>query len=136
MKVLLSFLRKANISSSRRDSLIVLNNRPAPFVARGMNKKKGYMKIKEIRGNEISPVLPFPSHERAKLVLFYNPSAAATRRGGPRSFTGSAVEEQEGKRDRKEREERDRERERDGEESFRTVGWVSRRGWNGCQLVF
>lgn len=103
-----------------------------------MNKKKGYMKIKEIRGNEISPVLPFPSHERAKLVLFYNPSAAATRRGGPRSFIGSA-----GTRSKREREiereaerEGERHREREMEESFRTVGRASRRGWNGCQLVF
>jgi len=92
------------------------------------------MKIKESRWNEISPVLPFPSHERAKLVLFYNPSAAATRRGGPRSFIGSAVEEQEGKRDRKRsgkrEKERDRERERKrDEESFRMVGRALRRGW-------
>lgn len=27
--------------------------------------------------------------ERAKLVLFYNPSASATRRGGPRPSVGS-----------------------------------------------
>lgn len=103
-----------------------------------MNKKKGYTEIKEIRGNEISPVLPFPSHERAKLVLFYNPSAAATRRGGPRSFIGSA-----GTRSKREREiereadrEGERHREREMEESFRAVGRASRRGWNGCQLVF
>lgn len=68
------------------------------------------MKIKEIRGNEISPVLPFPSHERAKLVLFYNPSAAATRRGGLRSFIGSAVEEREGESDRKRSGKRERQR--------------------------
>jgi len=83
------------------------------------------MKIKEIRGNEISPVLPFPSHERAKLVLFYNPSAAATRRGGPRSFIGSAVEEQEGKRERKRRGKREREREGEGERETRNPsGWL------------
>lgn len=128
MRVSLSFLQKANISSNRRDSLIILNNRPAPFVARGMNKKKGYMKIKEIRGNEISPVLPFPSHERAKLVLFYNPSAAATRRGGPQFFTGNAVEEQEGKRDRKRRE-RERERRRN------PSGWLDGRRDGGGTAV-
>lgn len=70
------------------------------------------MKIKEIRGNEISPVLPFPSHERAKLVLFYNPSVVATRRGGLRSFIGSAVEEREGERDRKKGGKRETEKER------------------------
>lgn len=57
------------------------------------------MKIKEIHGNEISLVLSFPSHERAKLVLFYNPSAAATRRGESRSFIGSASRGARGKRD-------------------------------------
>lgn len=70
------------------------------------------MKIKEIRGNEISPVLPFPSHERAKLVLFYNPSAAATCRGELRSFIGSAVEEREEESDRKRSGKRERERRR------------------------
>ena len=43
---------------------------------RGGEKKKGYAKIKETRGNKISPGTPFSSHERAKLVLFYNPSAS------------------------------------------------------------
>lgn len=81
------------------------------------------MKIKEIRGNEISPVLPFPSHERAKLVLFYNSSAAATRRGGPRSFIGSAVEEREG--------ERVIEREAGGERRRKRDGGILEDGWAG-----
>jgi len=90
------------------------------------------MKIKEIHGNEISPVLPFPSHERAKLVLFYNPSAAATRRGGPRSFIGSAVEEQEGKRDRKRRAGREKERERKRQkEREKERREILQDGWTG-----
>lgn len=96
------------------------------------------MKIKEIRGNEISSVLPFPSHERAKLVLFYNPSAPATRRGGPRSFIGSALGRgprgKERSKEKRGREEGNREKEM--KESFRMVGWALGRGWNGCQLVF
>lgn len=44
---------------------------------------------------------PFPSHERAKLVLFYNPSATATRRGGPGSSSsgGYTIEGRERKGD-------------------------------------
>lgn len=79
------------------------------------------MKIKEIHGNEISSVLPFPSHERAKLVLFYNPSAAARHAGvGLGSFIGSASRGTRGKERPKGKQEG---RERDGEretESFRT----------------
>lgn len=91
-----------------------------------MNKKKGYMKIKEIHGNEISPVLPFPSHEKAKLVLFYNPSAAATRRGGPRSFIGSASRGARGK----ERSKRETGREREGDRGKRDGG-ILQDGWTG-----
>lgn len=91
------------------------------------------MKIKEIHGNEISPVLSFPSHERAKLVLFYNPSAAATRRGGPRSrsFIGSARSKREREIEREMRGEKGRRRNPSGRLDERL-----RRGWNGCQLVF
>lgn len=76
------------------------------------------MKIKEIHGNEILPVLSFPSHERAKLVLFYNPSAAATRRGGPRSFIGSARE-------------REIERETGKERKRKRDGGIFQGGWTG-----
>lgn len=59
-KVSLGGFLRANfiISPNRRDSLLVLDNCRILFVAGG-NGKKGYTKIKEIRGNEISSVLRF-----------------------------------------------------------------------------
>lgn len=87
------------------------------------------MKIKEIHGNEISLVLSFPSHERAKLVLFYNPSAAATRRGESRSFIGSASRGARGKRDRERNGGRGGEREREGQR--KRDGGILQDGWPG-----
>lgn len=81
------------------------------------------MKIKEIHGNEISLVLPFPNHERAKLVLFYNPSTAATRRGESRSFIGSGGA-REKKRMKEKQEEKEREQGRKRDEGILQDGWM------------
>lgn len=48
--------------------------------------EKGYMEIKESRENEISPSTSLSIHEKAKLVLFYNPSIPTIRRGEYRGF--------------------------------------------------
>lgn len=58
-KVSLGVFPRANfiISPNRRDSPLVLDNCRAPFLTG--EGGKGYTKIKEIRGNEISPVLRF-----------------------------------------------------------------------------
>lgn len=132
-KVSLGVFLGANfiISPNRRDSPLVLDHCRGPFLAgEREERKKGVHENKRDPREWDFAGAPFPSHERAKLVLFYNPSAPATRRGEPPFLSGGAIE----KRERKGVEVHESGRE--VEESFRMVGRALRRGWNGCQLVF
>lgn len=61
---------------------LLLSRKTLPAVV----PEKGYIEIKESRENEILPSTPLSIHEKAKLVLFYNPSIPTTRRATYRSF--------------------------------------------------